>query len=182
MTPDPRLAALRACLAARLPVDAREAESVHRMLAELDRLPRPFDQHDDPVHVTASAIVVGPRGTLLLKHKRIGRWVQPGGHVEDGEDLPVAARREAEEETGLILTHADDEPRVVHVDVHPGGRGHTHLDVRYLLIGPDADPCPPPGESQDVRWFGWDEALAIIDAAVRGGLRALRDTLTAQPE
>jgi 8-oxo-dGTP pyrophosphatase MutT (NUDIX family) len=174
---DPRLPALRAAVAARVPVDRREAAAIPRMLAELDRLPRPFDEHADPVHVTASAIVVGPRGVLLHRHKRLGLWLQFGGHVEPGEDMAAAALREAEEEAGLVLAHPSAGPRIVHVDVHPGGRGHTHLDVRYLLGAQDGDPRPAPGESQDVRWFGWDEAIATADLGLHGGLMALRDEL-----
>ena len=62
----------------------------------------------------------------------------------------------------------DRPPDLAHVDVHPGGRGHTHLDLRYLFDGGDADPSPPPHESQQVRWFGWDEALAVADAGLVG--------------
>ena len=48
------------------------------------------------------------------------------------------------------------QPELAHVDVHPGGRGHTHLDLRYLFTADDADPAPPPEESQEVGWFPWD--------------------------
>lgn len=174
---DPRLAELRALLAGRVPAHDREAAAIPRFLAELDRLPAPFDLDADPTHVTASAVVVGPRGTLLLLHKRVRLWVQPGGHVDPGEDLATAALREAEEETGLDLAHPDGGPRVVGIDVHPGGRGHTHLDVRYLLHGGTDDPVPPSGESQQVHWFGWDDALAVADPALAGTLRVLRDEL-----
>ncbi|MDP9441404.1 MAG: NUDIX hydrolase, partial [Actinomycetota bacterium] len=78
------------------------------------------------------------------------------------------------EETGLPLHDPAGGPQLVHVDVHPGPRGHTHLDVRYLALAPDLDPAPPPGESQQVRWFGWDEALAVADAGLVGALRHLR--------
>ena len=170
---DPRLPALHAWLAERGadPVDGREAESVVAFREALGRLARPFDQDADPTHVTASAIVVGPAGVLLLRHKRLGIWVQPGGHVEPGEELSVAARREAIEETGLALEHPADGPRVVHVDVHPGGRGHTHLDVRWLLQATTADPPrPPEGESQDVAWFDWAGAVRRADPGLAGAL------------
>ena len=52
--------------------------------------------------------------------------------------------------------------------------GHTHLDLRYLLLAPDRDPVPPPGESPEARWFGWDEATALADEALVGALRAAR--------
>lgn len=152
----------------------RELDSRARFLAELDRLADPFDRHADPVHVTGSAIVVGPRGTVLHWHKRIGGWLQPGGHVDPGETPWQAALREAREETGLRLRHPDGGPQLVHLDVHPAGQ-HVHLDVRYLLVGEDAEPAPPPGESQQVRWFTLAEAIAIADPALVDGLRRVAD-------
>jgi 8-oxo-dGTP pyrophosphatase MutT (NUDIX family) len=138
--------------------------------AELRRLDRPFDEHADRVHVTASAVVVGPRGVLLHRHKRLGIWIQPGGHVDPGESLLAAALRETEEETGLVAQPLDEEP--VHVDVHAAPKGHEHLDVRFLLRA-DGDPCPPAGESPDVAWFGWDAAAAATDDALAPLLRHL---------
>ena len=75
---------IRRAVRGRVPVDPREAASIVRFLAELDRLAAPLDEAADPVHVTASAIVVGPRGVVLHRHKRLGLWLQPGGHVEAG--------------------------------------------------------------------------------------------------
>ncbi|MDP8970288.1 MAG: NUDIX domain-containing protein [Actinomycetota bacterium] len=177
------LTAVRRSVAAILPVDAREDRSRRRILAELDRLPRPFDEHADPVHVTASAVVVGPRGTLLHRHRRLGIWLQPGGHVHTGETPWDAATREVTEETGVIATHRGTTPAVVHVDVHDGGtypgsrpgfERHTHLDLRYLLEAGDAGPAPPPGESPMVRWFSWEQAIALADPGLVGALRLLR--------
>ncbi len=148
----------------------REISSRARFLAELGRLPDPFDRDADPVHVTGSAIVVGPRGTVLHWHKRLGGWLQPGGHVDTGETPWQAALREAREETGLTLRHPGSGPRLVHLDVHPAGP-HVHLDLRYLLLAEDTEPSPPPGESQQVRWFSFAEAIAMTDAALVDGLR-----------
>lgn len=151
-------------------MDERETASAERILAELDRLTRPFDRDADPTHLTASAIVVSGRGVLLHRHRLLGLWLQPGGHVDAGEDPAEAARREVLEETGLVASHPAAGAAIVHVDVHPGPHGHTHLDLRYLLHAPPDDPAPPAGESQDVRWFDWVAALDLADPGLRGAL------------
>ncbi|MET0663555.1 MAG: NUDIX domain-containing protein [Ilumatobacteraceae bacterium] len=176
---------VRTAVAARVPVDDREAASIDAFLVAYDALDDPFSRERDPVHVTGSGFVVGPRGIVLLKHKRLGFWLQPGGHIDAGETPWEAARRECVEETGLdvrFLGPFDDAgvPELVHVDVHPGGRGHTHLDLRYLFDGGQADggsadPAPPEDESQEVGWFDWPAAIAIADEGLRGALIFLRD-------
>jgi 8-oxo-dGTP pyrophosphatase MutT (NUDIX family) len=159
----------------RIPVDAREHASVEEFLERFDQLASPFDEYADPVHVTASAIVVGERGVVLHRHKRLGLWLQPGGHIDPGESPWEAALREAGEETGLPVSwpERDGAQPLIHVDVHPGPRGHRHLDLRYLVHAADADPAPGADESQDVRWFPWDEAIEIADDGLRGILRVL---------
>ncbi len=168
---------VRASVAARTPCDEREAESLQSFLERFDQLAEPFTEAADSVHVTGSAIVVGVRGVVLHKHKRLGIWLQPGGHIDAGETPWDAAMRETLEETGLVGTFSGAGPQLIHVDVHPGPRGHTHLDLRYLVHADDIDPSPPPDESPDVRWFAWDDALEIADAGLIGALRAIRATL-----
>jgi 8-oxo-dGTP pyrophosphatase MutT (NUDIX family) len=54
-----------------------------------DELDQPFSETADRVHVTGSAVVVSTdrRRVLLHKHKRLGMWLQPGGHI-DPDELP----------------------------------------------------------------------------------------------
>ncbi|MHB8438050.1 MAG: NUDIX hydrolase [Acidimicrobiales bacterium] len=171
---DARVEPLRAVIEHHRAGDERERASCAAVLDALDNLERPFDRHAQLHHVTASAIVTGHRGTVLHLHKRLGRWLQPGGHVDGSEETCDAARRESEEETGLDLSHPLGGPRLVHVDAHDAADSHVHLDLRYLLVAPDEDPSPGPGESPEVRWFAWDEALGIADEALLGALRAAR--------
>jgi len=49
------------------------------------------------------------------------------------------------------------------MSMSPGPEDHVHLDLRYLVESPDLDPAPGPGESPDVAWFTWDEAMAVAD-------------------
>jgi 8-oxo-dGTP pyrophosphatase MutT (NUDIX family) len=165
---------LQALVTAHEATSPRERAAQARFLAELAGLADPCDEHAGPTHVTASAVVVGRRGTVLHLHKRLGRWMQPGGHIDPGETPPEAARREAMEELGLGVEHPADGPHLIHLDVHEAALGHTHLDLRYLLLGADGDPHPPPGESPEARWRSWDEAAAEADEALVGALGIAR--------
>ncbi len=156
----------------------REVASRERFLTELDRLADPFDRYADLVHVTGSAIVSGPRGTVLHLHKRLGTWLQPGGHLDTGEAPADAALREAKEETGLPVRHPAGGSQLVHLDVHVAAESHVHLDLRYLLLCADVEPAPPTGESQLVRWFSLDDALAIADEGLVDALQRLRAAIT----
>lgn len=161
----------------------REVASRQRVLAELQRLAQPFDRGSDPVHITGSAIAYGPRGTVLHLHKRLGRWLQPGGHVDHGEAPWDAALRETREETGLAGTLAWPPAALFHVDVHPAG-DHVHLDLRYLVECPNDDPCPQQGESQLAYWFSVQDALALADDGLKdalGRLKALADAAHLEP-
>jgi 8-oxo-dGTP pyrophosphatase MutT (NUDIX family) len=172
---DPRIAALRSDIQAHAPIDEVEKDSCAELLLALGCLTAPFDEHAQATHVTGSAIVTdGADQVVLHRHKRLGIWLQPGGHV-DGTETPVeAASRETVEETGLVTSHPDGRPTLLHVDAHPGPRGHRHLDVRYLLIAdPGARLQPAHGESPEAAWFSIADALDVADGSLGSALRAL---------
>lgn len=166
-------AQLLASLADHEPVDDREARSLARIRALLAWLADPFSEQADPAHVTASGIVVDEHLRLLLhRHRRLGTWLQPGGHVDVGETLEDAVRREVREEAGLATTHTSTVP--CHVDVHEGPRGHLHLDIRWLLTADGAATLRPgPGESPVIGWFSLGEAATIVDDGLRGAVTTL---------
>jgi 8-oxo-dGTP pyrophosphatase MutT (NUDIX family) len=165
---------LRILVEGHQPASPREVVARERFLSELGLLSAPCDEHAGPTHVTASGIVVGRRGTVLHRHKRLGIWMQPGGHIDAGESPDEAGLREATEELGLAVQHPATGPILIHLDVHEAAHAHTHLDLRYLLLGADADPMPPPDESPDARWCSWEEALALADPGLLDALPLAR--------
>ena len=168
------------------PEDAREAAHLARILEFVGRHDDPFDRRIAEGHLTGSALVLSRDGrrVLLLRHRKLQRWLQPGGHAESGESSGEAvALREAREETGLEgLSLHPDAPRPLDVDVHeiperPGEPAHQHLDLRYLVLAPDSPALAlATDESDELRWFGWDE-LGPLDLDA-GLLRALAKART----
>jgi 8-oxo-dGTP pyrophosphatase MutT (NUDIX family) len=176
---------LRARLERHVPADAKEAGDLTEMLAFLDRHPDPFDRDILEGHFTGSAVVVSAAGdrVLLLHHRKLDRWLQPGGHAESGErEGGMVALREAHEETGIegLVLHPSA-PRPLDVDVHPiPARGdepaHRHLDLRYLVVAPPYGTARLAAEeARALRWFTWADLSAIdLDPGLRRALRAAR--------
>jgi 8-oxo-dGTP pyrophosphatase MutT (NUDIX family) len=119
-----------------------------------------------PGHVTTSAIILSPNGseTLLIRHRSLDRWLQPGGHYEAPDSLSASALREAFEETGLTSLHLDDWHAAtnlpVDVDTHRiparpdrNEPEHWHHDLRYVVRADPSEPVKPDlKEVAGVRW------------------------------
>ena len=186
---DAAVTALRDALARHAPRDAKEAADLRTILAFVARHPEPFDRRIVEGHLTGSAVVISADGdrTLLLFHRKLARWLQPGGHADPGEtDGERVAMREARDETGIegLVLHPRA-PRPMDVDVHAiPTRGdepaHFHLDLRYLLVAPArAVPRRAAAEARALRWFGWEELAALgLDPGLRRALGAARDLAT----
>lgn len=151
---------MRRALAEWAPPDADQEQLRREFLARLDEGPDALRREGRPSHLTASGIVLDAsrRSVLLVLHRKVGLWLQPGGHLEEGDrTLAAAALREAVEETGVAdLALRDDVP--VHLDRHtaPCGAEH-HLDVRFVLLARDGAVPLVSEESLDVAWFPLDD-------------------------
>jgi 8-oxo-dGTP pyrophosphatase MutT (NUDIX family) len=156
---------LRAFVAA----DEREEADRCTMLRLLVELERPLSRDEAYGHFTASAFVVDETGarTCLVMHEKLGRLLQPGGHIEPTDlSAESAALREAREETGLELEPHPTAPKPFDLDVHripdrAGEASHWHLDVRFLLVG-RGEPCA--GAAWYVVGEAGDESVARLAA------------------
>ena len=163
--------ALRSLLEGHVPADAKETADRSAMLAFLAALPAPFSPEQPEAHFTASALVVdaGRTRTCLVLHRKLGLWLQPGGHVEPVDaSIGLAALREVREETGLDARLAAEHS--VHLDIHeipdrPDMPAHLHLDVRFLVVA-DGDELTLSDESTDVRWWPLDDAARAGDESL----------------
>ncbi|MEU9104717.1 NUDIX hydrolase [Streptomyces xanthophaeus] len=129
-------------------------------------------------HVTASALVIDPgHGRVLLTlHKKLGMWLQMGGHCEPEDDtLAGAALREAVEESGIASGLALVPGGPVRLDRHPiPAPCNWHLDVQYAVLAPAGAVAEISEESLDLRWYPYAEVAAVADASV---VRLLEATL-----
>jgi len=119
---------------------------------------------------TVSAFVMHPASPklLLISHKKLGVWLQPGGHVELNEDPLMALHHELEEETGLKPTDYDilepaEQPRPTgkisvlplpfYFNVHDYNDTHKHIDISYLVRSKTADLTDNPDGANAIGWF-----------------------------
>lgn len=156
------------------PWDDTESKHCATTLDFLERQAQFWQRCTVEGHVTASAWIVDHDHThaLLVHHRKLNRWFQPGGHIEDDADIASAAQREAQEECGVAATLGKHDV-LFDVDVHliPANSketAHWHYDIRLLLIADRGRPVTVSAESKDVRWFPLPElAQPHIDASIR---------------
>jgi 8-oxo-dGTP pyrophosphatase MutT (NUDIX family) len=134
-----------------------------------------------PGHVTTSAFILDGTGgkILLIHHRFLERWLQPGGHYEAPENLAVSSLREAVEETGMEGLVIDPWHRTsglpIDIDSHciparpeRGEPEHWHHDIRYVVRAHESAALrPDPREVHGAKWRELQELEAIAPQALR---------------
>ena len=132
-------------------------------------------------HVTASGWIVSEnkREVLLMHHRKLDRWFQPGGHCDGDPDVLLVAKKEVEEETGVKDPKLLSEG-IFDVDIHliPANAkdpAHDHYDIRFLFEADKNMELVINMESKDVRWIPIQEIAKLNDS--ESIMRMVRKTI-----
>jgi 8-oxo-dGTP pyrophosphatase MutT (NUDIX family) len=121
-----------------------------------------FERHLEIGHITASAFIFDSQNkkTLLLHHKKLNKWLQPGGHCDGERDTLSVAIKEVFEETGLLIENLGQNAFDLDIHTIPENKGvpeHEHFDVRYLLIADSTVPLVQNHETNQLKWVDLSE-------------------------
>ncbi len=151
-----------------------EAATVAQFMAFLQDHPNGFERSHEPGHFTGSCWLVSADGAhvLLLHHRKLDRWLQPGGHADGDRDLAQVALREAQEETGVAGLRV--EGGIFDIDRHriparANEPGHWHYDVRYVVRAAEGERFTINPESHALAWRPVAEVAgdASLDMSLR---------------
>jgi len=136
-----------------------EFQFIPRFKSLINNFPDCFQRSLTSGHITGSAWIVDRLGkeALLVNHKKLNRWLQPGGHADGDEDIMSVATKEAVEETGLksLRRYGDN---IFDIDIHSIPKhkdiiSHYHFDIRYLFIADIEEKPTVCDESNELAWI-----------------------------
>lgn len=144
----------------------------------------------DLIDFTVAIFVVDGGRVLLVHHRRLGRWLPLGGHIELDEDPETAARREAQEESGLEIELVGERPPTTgdgtraliaprFLDIHRITATHEHIGMIYFAQPKQGALTLAAAEHHDIRWCRPDDLERLtppLSSAVKWYcLQALRE-------
>ncbi|MEO6927468.1 MAG: NUDIX hydrolase [Rhodanobacter sp.] len=143
-----------------------------------------FERCNPAGHFTGSAWLISADGmrVLLMHHRKLDRWLQPGGHADGDTDLARVALREAREETGVVDLRL--EGGIFDIDRHrisarTGEPEHWHYDVRHVVRAGTDESFVVNAES---RALGWRPVAEVaVDEALDLSLRRMARKWLAKP-
>ncbi|GAB3956988.1 NUDIX hydrolase [Spirosoma harenae] len=152
------------------PVDSNEKAMTEATINFVEMHPDCFDRSLLIGHITGSAWILSPdrQQTLLIHHRKLDRWLQPGGHADGDPDVAAVALKEAQEETGLTTLRLLDSA-IFDVDIHsiPERNGvpeHLHYDIRFLLEADQKEPFGFSDEIKNIQWFQVDMVKSLTNS------------------
>ncbi|MCY7359377.1 MAG: NUDIX hydrolase [Rudanella sp.] len=150
------------------PIDSNERAMWLDTIAFVEQQPSCFERSLAMGHITGSAWIVSSNATpanrqqtVLIHHRKLDRWFQPGGHADGNPDVAAVAMQEAQEETGLsglrFAGNPGEPPAIFDVDVHliparPDEPAHFHYDIRFLIEADPNEPFVESGETKAIQW------------------------------
>ncbi|MCC5877722.1 MAG: NUDIX hydrolase [Candidatus Sumerlaeia bacterium] len=177
MSPDSRILKFRRDLETWAPEPGLQWDETRMLFRELcDQPSDPFDRMSLPGHFTASGFVIDESGRriLLVHHKKLGAWLQPGGHVESGDgSLFETSIREVLEETGVEALESLDRG-IFDIDRHEIPAigempAHWHYDVRHAFRALEERVIRQEDEVHHAGWFSLGDinAMKVDDSILR---------------
>ncbi|MEZ7972438.1 MAG: NUDIX hydrolase [Pseudomonadales bacterium] len=158
-----------------------ESEMTSRYIAFVGENKDCFERSLSIGHVTGSAFIIDNacKQALLTHHKKLDRWLQPGGHADGDPDVAAVSLKEAEEESGLEAL-SFYMPELLDVDIHriPARKEepeHFHYDCRFLLRSSGSDDFMISDESNDLAWVPFGDIVQYTNE--ESILRMLKKTL-----
>ena len=122
----------------------------------------------EKIDFTVAIFVVHEEKILLIHHRKLGKWLPLGGHVELDEDPEIAALREAKEESGLDVELVGERPPTTEpgtraliaprfLDIHRISDTHEHIGMIYWARPIGGDVTLASEEHHDIRWCSAEE-------------------------
>jgi 8-oxo-dGTP pyrophosphatase MutT (NUDIX family) len=157
-------------LAQHQPFDDQEREMTAATIAFVKANPNCFERSLTIGHVTGSAWIVDEthENVLLMHHRKLNRWFQPGGHADGEADILKVAMKEAQEETGLtdiqIVTDS-----IFDIDIHlipenSKDSAHYHYDIRFLFLANKNQQLQINAESKNLEWVKLNDVKNYNDS------------------
>lgn len=168
------------------PIEEHQLRAKEQIIDFIMDNPRCFLRSSEEGHITGSVFLLNPNldEVLLTHHKKIGKWLQLGGHADGDPDIFAVAMREAREESGINdispLSYDVFDVDIHAIDQHKGVPAHFHYDIRFVLKANNIS-YKVSGESHDLAWVPlrqialWDDGNESLVRMANKWIKAFED-------